>query len=453
VFFLASRAYRIGFPAALVILALATSASAANLFVRQGATGSGNGSDWSNAFPQIPAALVRGNTYYVADGAYPSYEFDDPESGTTLIIIKKAIESDHGTDVGWDPSFGDGQAVFTGCFHVRRGYFTLDGNSPIGSYGFKLLGCSSRYMVWVGVNVASKLPRITIKGLEIDCNRTLNARGMNVNGVLDSLFANIDIYHCDNDHITFGGANQDTVWEYLNLHDHTPVMGSPAHPDAFELCCGPQDNITIRYSRISHPGQQIWFNGQPPTQYGTFYIYGNTFDCAGRVSRVSCKGVVNDDRIKIPLGPMYIYNNSFVNMYRALNLYAGVTGEVRNNIFHNSKHPPLFGAATHTYNYYSGGTLKGGEAHAQSGRDPFVNSAHGDYRLASGTAAGVNLPAPFDKDPLNSVRGSDGIWDRGAFEFDKPHPVREQNTLRGSSKLWGMAKRFPAAGQASDIHQ
>ena len=44
---------------------------------------------------------------------YSGYDFDDPVVGTLKIVVKKATESDHGTDLGWSTSFGDGQAEFT----------------------------------------------------------------------------------------------------------------------------------------------------------------------------------------------------------------------------------------------------------------------------------------------------------------------------------------------------
>src|SRR5687768_17254029 len=68
-------AYRVTFVA--LCLFAASAALAADRYVRQGATGSGNGSDWTNAYTSLPASLVRGDTYYVADGTYAGYTFDD----------------------------------------------------------------------------------------------------------------------------------------------------------------------------------------------------------------------------------------------------------------------------------------------------------------------------------------------------------------------------------------
>ena len=40
------------------------SVSAANHYIRAGATGLGLGTDWINAYTAIPATLIRGDTYY-----------------------------------------------------------------------------------------------------------------------------------------------------------------------------------------------------------------------------------------------------------------------------------------------------------------------------------------------------------------------------------------------------
>src|SRR3989344_9456483 len=96
----------------LAILFLPKISLAANRYVRQGATGLPNGTDWTNAYTSLPATLTRGDTYYIADGTYGGYTFDDPTSGSTIITIKKATISDHATDVRWDNTYGDRQAGF-----------------------------------------------------------------------------------------------------------------------------------------------------------------------------------------------------------------------------------------------------------------------------------------------------------------------------------------------------
>ncbi|MGZ3806381.1 MAG: hypothetical protein ACXVB4_19375, partial [Pseudobdellovibrionaceae bacterium] len=86
---------------------------AATLYVRPGASGNNSGSDWSNAYNGLPSSLTRGNTYYLAPGNYGDHTFNDANSGTSLITLKKATAADHGTESGWSSTYGTGQAIFT----------------------------------------------------------------------------------------------------------------------------------------------------------------------------------------------------------------------------------------------------------------------------------------------------------------------------------------------------
>ena len=58
----------------------------------------GDGSTWSVALDDLPTTLVRGNTYYVADGNYGASTIDDTISGETYIYIKKATYITHEKD-------------------------------------------------------------------------------------------------------------------------------------------------------------------------------------------------------------------------------------------------------------------------------------------------------------------------------------------------------------------
>jgi hypothetical protein len=110
--------------------------------VGSSAAGNGSGSDWNNRMNKLPATLVRGDTYYLADGSYGSYTFSTANSGTTRITIKKAQSYNFGrvsdgcsNDIspGWSAAtMGSGQAVwgefYGGTSTPQPGYLTLDGN-------------------------------------------------------------------------------------------------------------------------------------------------------------------------------------------------------------------------------------------------------------------------------------------------------------------------------------
>jgi hypothetical protein len=100
---------------AVLLILIATPVSAANVYVRVGAAGAATGADWTDAYTALPSVLVRGNTYYIADGTYGAYTFDDAVSGTSVITIRKATVASHGTETGWDNTYGDGVTTFAGA--------------------------------------------------------------------------------------------------------------------------------------------------------------------------------------------------------------------------------------------------------------------------------------------------------------------------------------------------
>src|SRR3989338_4142127 len=176
----------LGAPLVVAIALLITiepSWAAANHYVRSGATGSGSGSDWANACADFTgscagASLVRGEVYYVATGTYGSRTFNTAESGTLVITIKGATVADHGTDAGWQPSFGVdvAQAKFSHGSSEQAvvfgtSYWVFDGSVGSGntasSYGFlieKPSNCSMNPQggIWVG-KVCGTSTGVTVK--------------------------------------------------------------------------------------------------------------------------------------------------------------------------------------------------------------------------------------------------------------------------------------------------
>ncbi len=94
--------------------------------VRPGATGANNGTNWTDAFSQIPENPVRGTTYYLAGGNYGVFAGITANAGTATITLKKATDSVHGTNIGWQPQYETGQAVFSGIT-LSSDYWVIDG--------------------------------------------------------------------------------------------------------------------------------------------------------------------------------------------------------------------------------------------------------------------------------------------------------------------------------------
>src|SRR5688572_7568629 len=188
-FFTISRAL-LGSIFFIIILGMASAEAQSTFYVRAGATGLGNGSDWNNAFGSLPATLVRGATYYIADGNYSRYTFDDPVSGTQVITIKKATVADHGTSTGWQNTFGDGTAVFTPGIQFQSSYYVFDGQTRgadwRSGYGFKIDGSggSESRIIMVGLPFSTSYRDINIRYTEIAGSGrqddSINDRGIQV---------------------------------------------------------------------------------------------------------------------------------------------------------------------------------------------------------------------------------------------------------------------------------
>jgi hypothetical protein len=124
------------------VLALTLSCFAADHYICPGATGAATGVDWNNAYTGIgggagqinPAAMIRGDVYYVANGqitpASKQTSFSVSDSGTSPITIQKAIDGANGTNVGWTNggtgACNSSQAVF-GPILFTTDYWTLNG--------------------------------------------------------------------------------------------------------------------------------------------------------------------------------------------------------------------------------------------------------------------------------------------------------------------------------------
>jgi hypothetical protein len=85
---------------------------------------------------------------------------------------------------------------------------------------------------------------------------------------------------------------------------------------------------------------------------------------------------------------------------------ASSTITVRNNVWQANTYGPTFQSVqVQDHNILNAGGVS------------FVDAGAGDFHLAQATAAGVALSAPYNLDPDGNVRGADGTWDLGAFEF------------------------------------
>jgi hypothetical protein len=404
--------------AAVSLLApVAGSAQGTMYYVRAGA--GGNGSDWNNAFSSLPSTLVRGATYYVADGSYGGYTFDDANSGTSLITVKKATASDHGTNTGWSAAYGDGQATFGGLTFLR-GYYVFDGQTGGGpgnwesGFGFKVNGEISMQQF-----VDNGADRITLRHTEINVGQTgpNNVRGMTLYGSDFFTLSYVYLHDSGCDLISMNVMNDFTI-EYSKLARNRQAEPG-CHGDLIEYQIGDARNFTIRYNFFEDIVGSYAFGSHGPT-ITNYEIYGNIFYWTiepffgnGLVGCLSGGGTLQNVRF---------YNNTLSGNLTnnvgnvGFGILRGSGHQAFNNIWHRQSGTGFshgWSNTSHSNNTFYNGS--GGGDQNLSG-NPFVASSSRNFALAAATSAGSALSSPYNVDMTGKARGSDGTWDRGALE-------------------------------------
>jgi hypothetical protein len=416
--------------------------SGANKYVRQGASGSANGTDWTNAYTELPVSLTRGDTYYVADGTYASRVCDEAASGTSVITIKKATVADHGTDTGWADTYGDGQATFAYQIRFKSPYWTFDGNTGSGgnpaTYGFAVLApadCSlaTQHYFQFGTGVEN-VSNITVKHVSMTaCGPSYNVekiaiymQGANVtNLTLNSIYA------ANFQGFLQTGAHDTVTAEYCYFTNH--FSSAQHHGEWFSFTGGAGDpgsratNVVIRYNHFMDTagtgtivandngnGAILAIDGMD--------VYGNVFrNCLGgngTITSTTASGMAH----------VRVYNNTFIsgsrwfvpvqsNASQQRKDYA-VGNIAKNNLTYNQA--AQLGdyateAITHDYNAFFDCTNIPTEANGQTASgDPFQGLASLNFYTVSNTSAGVDLGSPYNVDMYGRTRAT---WTRGALEF------------------------------------
>jgi hypothetical protein len=473
----------------LIWLLLPQAAQAANHYIRDGA--SGDGSDWNNARDDLPASLVRGDTYYIADGNYNGgYTFNDPCSGSLYIYIKKAIASDHGTDTGWQSSYGDGQAVFiqttVSTDRLRfapDGYWIFDGqvgggpgnwDGSVTPYGFKILltatGSSDHLGMIVlgnqGTNPTDKPHHSRFRHIEFSLpNWEANASTVIPiyfkDGSADDypdMLTDIEISYCYFSRYQEGGLEGDNasnmLVEYCFFDKGFKNGGNKCsiwHDQS-------SDNVTFRYNICKDGGGTGMLdlkNQQNNSKRYNWYVYGNIFMhtnayIAGGGQHVS-DGVIadNGDAGDTVISGFYVYNNDFINIITWEELVALQYADIiencycYNNIFYSTQADAGAGPSASFKNFTLGwnwfydnkhintnidADLAAGCPNSQIGTEnPFVDWEGGTLNFNLIAATDAGTTLPgYDKDMFGVTRGADGVWDRGAIEY-----------ISGASVLYG----------------
>lgn len=423
----------------LIVLSL-NSPMAADHYVRAGA--SGNGSDWTNAYGVLPATLVRGDTYYLADGDYGSYAFNDAENGTLVIIIRKATASDHGINTGWDTTYGDGKASFSGIA-FSASYYEFNGGTGGGpgnwnsGFGFEITRNSTVFRDNGDlVTFTSAVGNIAIRHVHLYSGN----KDFPLNGIKGIAGASNLVIAYNSIHTIYGvcfhiGNWRDVAIEYNYLADNksTPEW----HTEGISSI-GTNQNITIRHNvwdRIQGTAVIAGVNSGASTGWK---IYGNIFSR----SMTTIAYYYESGSNKQTMNDLEFYNNNVVNMpgvsQGGIFINQGTNNKVFNNIWYNNIANSFSIDAAHDYNYFAENRRVEGctptpcdkDAEAAAGEtapqigtgSPLVNGTdldplNGDFHLKAATNPGTTLVSPFNIDLYDAIRGGDGVWDRGACEY------------------------------------
>jgi hypothetical protein len=397
-----------------VLIGGAISAIGANICVGPTATGNGNGSDWANQAAWSSVSFVRGNTYYLADGNYSSKTLSTAASGSTLITIKKAIESDHGPTGGWNSAYGDGQAVIANSLSISTSNWLIDGQVRDeadwwneSAYGIAVIRTTDGSAVTIANFNPAAVNNVTLRCVYIllpygagqrYAISTENYGGSSPNGT-GHVFTRM----------LCRGGNQ----HWFVRNSHAPIIEYSAsektggnatwHGENINLYYNPHNTI-IRFNKFRDSFTTYGNGGTAiiAIQHTDGHeIYGNTFyKCYASDGTLGFIGN-NGRNIKV-------YNNTFAGGTGNNNITLN-TSALNGNIAQNN----LWVACSSSQ--AQAGTADNNTSTSDTGI--FVNYSAGDLRLAVPTAAGAALNSPYNLDMLGKTRGADGTFDRGAYEF------------------------------------
>lgn len=441
-------------------------------YVRAGATGNHDGSDWNNAWTTIPESLERGITCYVADGIYPAVALRSPVSGTQSIIIRKATTQEHGTQEGWVDSYGDGQAEFP-KIEIWSSYWEIDGVrrlSPTSGHGFRIVvpGDQGSSVTETGISVRGGLATDRIDGIRVSYVEFTCGIGDFPEGRQYRLKAgyyhpyggdNTYIGYCYFHHLIGSmqktGKQNGIVIEHNHYEDNKSYPDG-SHGDAVQLWgldatedSIPSQNCVVRYNHFRD------IDGTAPISFAwgsrNMRVYGNVFSYSEDTFQTS-GGIIYV--FKGYIGPIYAYNNTIIDgRYPADNGLAGHTSlyiadsaipqttelHAYNNLWFRSPRSGVRGFLHHGSNFFgqSGfyGRIEPDPSDIVSQIDPFTDSSRWwNLQLSGPLGPGKNLSEEswwdprYDssEDPSGSIRGVDGVWDIGAYEYvanDNQPPV------------------------------
>lgn len=442
-------------PLIVAFLFMASQSFGANYYVRKGATGSNQGTDWTNAWNEMSqinfASLACGDTVWIAGGAYTSSLKGNKSCTSGSILTFNRVQSSDAVPVaaaGWNVSYDALVTLPNINIPGPSAYITISGRIP---YGIQVLipGTSGDGIdggAGTGSGQSQPIDHITFSYIEIygpACVTSSSCTGSGVVGInimpycqsanrTNLLFDHMSIHRTGEAIRGCGWDN--SIVQYSLIYDTN--NDGQQHEDIL-YSNPPYQNVTWRYNKIfQSPNDGLFFEYGPGAV--NFAFYGNVVYHSG--GWLICFKAASGNNY----GPVFIYNNTFENDgtfgdYSPAWLgFSGMASgsEVANNIFENVTSNAQSAPPNASHNAYSvSGSSDGGTGSfyyspgSLGASKMFINESPNnpiaaDFHLtAAGIAAfgvGKVLPAPYNIDPDGNVRGSGGSWTVGAYQVATP---------------------------------
>ena len=448
----------------LFVLMISTSFGT-DWYICDAATGADDGSDWTNAFETWPpeawfsGTAARGDILWLADTDGTSigvpnqstwFDLNLAASGTTSFTICKATTASHGSETGWSNSFGDGQAIVSGCFQSDSDYIHIDGVVGSGdgptAYGIVFRPpadsdmADGRALINVRYNVRTHwhIEHCEFDGMNEGPGpgiEQVKFCGLSASGI------NFTIENCYIHHFPWVCLEIDLVDSYLQDCVITnrrggEKIGSEGYIHGALMTVNP-GTTTANF----HVRRNVWedCNGTAFIEstntihdpHGEVYIYNNIFRQGETTRSLTNASIAVTNGCVVENYLLYGNTFWFVNGHPESSAGVGIygsdaTNEIKNNLFINMDLDAVYGAGeTFGYNaHYNCSNIPSGSNQQTLGSDP-CPGAPSDMTLDFATNSGLTLNSPFNEDLTGAMRGADAIWDRGAYEFDSASPEPE----------------------------
>lgn len=426
---------------------------AAEHCVREDASGVKDGSTWDDAWTNLPSALVRGDTYYIADGTYGDYICDDAASGNAYIFITKATAAEHGSETGWLDSYGDGAAEFT-SIEVRTAYWDIDGATGTGfeSRGIKVTYSGLYGAVMTSSTTPANKHHLRFRSLELITSTNVSAAGLyfylaDDQGSIEDpnlLIENVYSHGHGGLHLQQLSGNyliyRDSVWDTCAQADtdgHKEMMKW----DSTNCHVRIYGNVFKDWQGYSVTGGLVIGGGGVDGSMTDWQIYNNVFywtefpDTGGTNTWSGGNRVIGGlDSSDTDHDDIHVWNNTFLNITNtsAANIFTFGTwtgsNSVRNNLFVSCPGLTTINEDTDWNAYYDCDNFSDYAANdTVLAGDPLRDSSTYDARLNT-VVPGLDLSSAFTTDITGRTRS--GTWDIGAYEYGR---LLRTTTLRAGN--------------------